>query len=85
MLIGVQIQPCTYLYYLLIITLLLLTLVICRLFSYCFTLLYTTTPTITMIVPSPLKRVIEFPNNNIDIHMRNARLTVLATLNHKLY
>lgn len=34
-----------------------------------------------MAVPSPLKRVIEFPNKIIDIHMRNARLTVLATLN----
>lgn len=65
-------------------TLLLLTLVVCRLFSYCFTLLYITTPTITMIVPSPLKRVIEFPNNIIDIHMRNARLTVLATLNQQI-
>lgn len=41
-----------------------------------------TTPTITMTVPRPLKRVIEFPNNIIDIHMRNARLTVLATLNY---
>lgn len=37
-----------------------------------------------MIVPSPLKRVIEFPNNIIDIHMRNARLTVLATLNQQI-
>jgi len=52
-----------------------------RLISYCFTLLYITTPAITMTVPSPLKRVIEFPNKIIDIHMRKARLTVLATLN----
>lgn len=48
--------------------------------SYCFTLLYITTPAITMIVPKPLNKVMEFPNNIIDIHMRNARLTVLATL-----
>lgn len=35
-----------------------------------------------MIVPRPLKRVIEFPNNITDIQMRNARFTVLATLNY---
>jgi len=64
---------------------LLLTLVIWRLISYCFTLLYITTPAITMIVPSPLKTVIEFPNNIIDIHIRNARLTVLVTLNYIKY
>lgn len=34
-----------------------------------------------MMVPSPLNRVTEFPNNITDIHIRNARLTVLATLN----
>jgi len=35
-----------------------------------------------MIVPSPLNIVIELPNNITDIHIRNARLTVFATLKY---